>query len=295
MWNFSAGEAYSYLSSLRGEEERLQAWADVPPQPQQPLLGLSQLPSPFDPVPAPKFAPDEDKKRIAELVANIKKIADRHGFENAQHRLRLFEIKLGYLILFHEFIGEIRALREGLEHDIWDRLFYCYPKVAGQELIETQDKWKSVREKFPVTSSEIFAAVDCWALGQSTASVFRLMRTAEYGLRALARERRVKLPRKQVLEWADWRTVIDEINRKVQAIANKRRGPARDAALEFYRGALGSLEGFKDAYRNNVMHTRKSYTTAEALSVMHHVREFMNRLASKMDETGKKQIKWGIK
>jgi hypothetical protein len=80
----------------------------------------------------------------------------------------------------------------------------------------------------------------------------------------------------------------------VDEFANKKRGPARDDALEFYRGALGSFEGFKDAYRNNVMHARKSYNGPDALALMHHVRDFMTRLGSKIDEEAKTQIKWGI-
>jgi hypothetical protein len=68
-----------------------------------------------------------------------------------------------------------------------------------------------------------------------------------------------------------------------------------DAALAFYRGALGEFEGFKDAYRNNVMHARKSYNEHEALALLNHVRDFMERLAAKIDETAKKQIRWGVK
>jgi hypothetical protein len=95
--NFSVGEVYSYLSSLRREEDRLQAWADAPPQPQQLFEGLGglgqSLPNPFDPGPAPKFAPDEDKKRVSGLVDSIKKIADRHHFKFALHRIGMLRSK----------------------------------------------------------------------------------------------------------------------------------------------------------------------------------------------------------
>ncbi len=285
MMNFSVGELYSYLWSLRHEEEMLQGQAIMPAAlggfGSGGLLGTSAL--------------SGIKKRLSALIEKIKKIADRHKFELAQHRISRFDIKVRFPCALHEFIGDIRALREALEDDMWTRFFYCYPKVRGDELVEMGNNWKPVIENFAIARNDIFAAVDCWALDHGTASVFHLMRAAEHGLRALARERRVKLPRKQVLEWAVWRAVIDAIGKKVDLIANRKRGPAREAALEFYRGALGSLEGFKDAYRNNVMHTRKSYTAQEALAVMHHVREFMNRLASMIDETGKKQIKWGIR
>jgi hypothetical protein len=62
--------------------------------------------------------------------------------------------------------------------------------------------------------------------------------------------------------------------------------------LEFYRGALGEFEAFKDTYRNNVMHVRKDYDEPQALSVMNHVREFI--LAAKIDEHPK-AIRWGLR
>jgi hypothetical protein len=161
--------------------------------------------------------------------------------------------------------------------------------------LKFEDDWKLIGDRFPLAKIDAHEAVDCWASGHSTASVFHLMRTAECGLRALARERRVRLPRKQVLEWADWHNIIEGIRAKVNLLANRRRGPNRDAALEFYRGALASFEGFKDAYRNNVMHARKSYTETEANALREHVRHFMGRLAEKLDETRKQQIKWGIR
>ena len=75
----------------------------------------------------------------------------------------------------------------------------------------------------------------------------------------------------------------------------RKRGPARDTALEFYRGALGQFEAFKDEFRNNVMHSRKHYNEHQSVQVLNHVTAFMERRAAKMDETGKKQIRWGIR
>jgi hypothetical protein len=43
------------------------------------------------------------------------------------------------------------------------------------------------------------------------------------------------------------------------------------------------------------MHARKSYNEHEALALLNHVRDFMERLAAKIDETAKKQIRWGVK
>ena len=118
------------------------------------------------------------------------------------------------------------------------------------------------------------------------------MRVAEIGLRAFARKLRVSVPKKKgPLEWQDWHTILRAIAHKIDERASKPRGAAKDAAMEFYRGAMCHFESFKDVYRNNVMHTRKHYDTATAASVLSHVREFMERLATKVQEKPKKASK----
>jgi hypothetical protein len=149
-----------------------------------------------------------------------------------------------------------------------------------------------VLANFGEARDDLLEAARCYALDRNTACVFHLMRVAENGLRALARERRVKLPKKKLLEWAQWNDIIVELTKSADALANRKAGPARDEAVEFYRGAIGQFQGFKDAYRNHVMHARKGYDSHQAASVLFHVRDFMNRLALKTDQRGKR-IKWG--
>jgi hypothetical protein len=229
------------------------------------------------------------KERLSGMLKFAGEIAGQIESSAARHRINLFSKKLG-AISIPDLKAEIAALREAIEGDLQYRYFYYYPQNKAVVLLKVTEDWKAILDKFGSANREVFAAVDLWALGHDTASVFHLMRIAEHGLRALARERRVKIP-KRPLEWADWQNIIDGIQKKADAIARRRRGPRRGAALEFYRGALTSFEGFKDAYRNDVMHTRKSYTEPEATAIRDHVHHFMNRLAEKTDETGK-TINW---
>ncbi len=120
------------------------------------------------------------------------------------------------------------------------------------------------------------------------------MRIAEVGLRALAKERRIKLPKKP-LEWANWQDIINAIRTEVKRIANAEAGPKRDAALNFYQGALGEFEAFKDVYRNQVMHVREMYEEEAALHTLNHVREFMRRLSNKIGEDPLLKLKWGLR
>jgi hypothetical protein len=53
---------------------------------------------------------------------------------------------------------------------------------------------------------------------------------------------------------------------------------------------MGEFEAFKDVYRNNVMHVRKSYDEHQAASVLLHVREFMDRLSAKISENTKNKL-----
>src|SRR6266576_6774055 len=63
-------------------------------------------------------------------------------------------------------------------------------------------------------------------------------------------------------------------------------GREKDELLEFYRGAIGEFQGFKDAYRNFIMHMRErgDYDEDEARSLITRVAHFMTRLGNKIDE-----------
>lgn len=66
----------------------------------------------------------------------------------------------------------------------------------------------------------------------------------------------------------------------------------KDKATNVYRGASGELTGFRDEYRNHVMHTRKTYYEPEASTVLSKVRDFMTRMSPVLNENPKHAIKW---
>jgi hypothetical protein len=124
-----------------------------------------------------------------------------------------------------------------------------------------------------------------WALWnlleQDTASVFHLMRAAEFGLRALARKLRVKITHKGKncpIEYGDWEKVITEIKNKIASSRTLPAGSKRQAKLEFYSDAADHCVFMKDIWRNNVSHTRRTYSDPEALAVLSRVKGFMDFL-----------------
>jgi hypothetical protein len=122
------------------------------------------------------------------------------------------------------------------------------------------------------------------------------MRTAEYGLRALARERRVILPKGKPIEWATWHDILTQIDASVNGKEGigktAKAGPGKDEALGFYNGAMGHFHAFKDKYRNMVMHVRERYEELQAEIALNHVRDFMNGLSLKVNEKTQRPIRW---
>jgi len=186
-----------------------------------------------------------------------------------------------------------RALRDAIQTELKGYLFYIYPKNRSAVFRSWKDDWKVAVAAFPDIQWDVYAATDCYALQHHTASVFHSMRVAEIGLRALARERRIKLPKSKAVEWATWQEIIKALDDEIKLIAGTWKiGKAKDAALAFYSGARADVNGFKDEYRNLVMHVRADYDEFQALRALTLVREFMKRIADRIDHKHQR-IKWG--
>jgi hypothetical protein len=135
-------------------------------------------------------------------------------------------------------------------------------------------------------NSEIKAAGNCIAVDLHTAAVFHLMRVAEYGLRALANHLQVAIAPDD-LEYKEWNAIIDQIEVTLKERGRSPQGTAKIKAeeRELYSGLATDLRGFKDVFRNSVMHTRDTYKASEAEGVYDRVRDFMVRLASRVSLT----------
>jgi hypothetical protein len=172
--------------------------------------------------------------------------------------------------------------------------YYQYPKQKGVKLASWKEDWIKSLAAFPAIEREVFDATDCYSLGHNTASVFHSMRIAEQGLRSLAKERRIRLPKNKPVEWGTWQDIIKALDDEIKIVGSKRAGAAKDAALEFYSGARADLNGFKDEYRNLVMHVREAYDQHQALRALTNVNGFMGRLATKIDHKHHR-IRWGLR
>jgi hypothetical protein len=147
-----------------------------------------------------------------------------------------------------------------------------------------------VAKKFPEASKEIVAAGTCYAAACYSACVFHLMRAVELGARSMVnslkvRQHLIRGGHSMPVELCDWGTLIAALDKGVAALATgTRTSKSRKNKFEFYNHAVGSFRNFKDAWRNNVSHMRKSYGQSEAKDVLENTRQFMKHLATKLKE-----------
>lgn len=240
---------------------------------------------------------EHDIKRVTGMLTYGQRECKRLGLEASDYRIDLIFQKLRVPPSFADYGALLNTLDETISGELRFLYFYHYPKRQAEAVLQFQPTWEPVIAKFRSCEEDARAAVDCWALGHGTASVFHSMRVAEKGLHALARERRVALPKGRPLEYGEWGAVIDGLATKALELANKpaRYGQKREAAVSFYRGCIGELEAFRDVYRNPVSHTRRRFDAPQAESVLSHVRGFMTRLSEKLGEDDRRQIAWGIR
>jgi hypothetical protein len=115
---------------------------------------------------------------------------------------------------------------------------------------------------FPEAQADIKESGNCLAAELYTGAVFYLMRTAEHGLRALARKVKVTLTHKgkpQPIDTATWEKVIAGVKAKLSRAHTMRFGPDRSEKIRFYSDLADRCSFVKDLYRNDVMHSRARF------------------------------------
>jgi hypothetical protein len=185
------------------------------------------------------------------------------------------------------FAAEMRSLEGDLASDMMDCIFVQVVKDASPFFENPELLGPGVLQGFPTCREDIVSAGNCIAVGLGTAAVFHLMRIAEMGLRAFARSlglTRVVADKRRgksvPMEYAQWEKILNQLGEKIDSkIARTKPGPSKQKLQEFYYSALNEISSFKDAWRNHVMHVRRTYSLEDAAAVTAHVRRFMESLA----------------
>jgi hypothetical protein len=142
----------------------------------------------------------------------------------------------------------------------------------------------------------------CLIAGVWTAAIFHMMRVVEWGVRALGEDLgvrkireavRVKVsiaPQRKVkkqpayklkpIDHCTWEMIQGHLRKKADGRLGKLRpGPSKDQKQAFYATVFQSFHGFRDAWRNHVMHSREVFKEEDAIRVLGYVEDFMKTLA----------------
>jgi HEPN domain-containing protein len=146
----------------------------------------------------------------------------------------------------------------------------CFLQLSSSEaaMYECSEPFGSeVAATFPEVSYDIEEATKCLGLGRTTATVFHLMRSMECAVQLLAGQLGISNIERE------WGKLLADMKTKVEAMP---KGSDRDAWSE----NMTLLYHVKQAWRNDVMHPRATYTEEQAKEIHDAVRSFMRNLAA---------------
>lgn len=169
-------------------------------------------------------------------------------------------------------IGEIAAISNSLAEVLNDEVneveLYCLSRGSGRfyspgaPLFGTE-----VDARIDDASDDISEAGKCFAVGRYTASVFHLMRAMEAAVKMLCVEVGISNVDRE------WGKLLSDIAKAIEPMP---KGAKRDE----WSAVHANLYHVKQAWRNNTMHPKRTYTEEEAREVFEAVKAFMRHLAT---------------
>jgi hypothetical protein len=228
------------------------------------------------------------------VIKDVIEFCDLHKFETCSDVAQLALMQLESDTRTSIIESEFRHVGHMFARDVNKRKFLLV--TSGLDGYVDTQKWigETVYENFPSARYDIKEAGNCIAVECSTAAVFHLMRVAEIGLRSLAFDRNIAIPKDVPIPLATWDQIIIELEKAECAIQQYPKTVARESQFEFYHGANMEFKRFKNLFRNRVVHVRENYDQVQALGAMWHVQTFMRILAGKLREGERTPEIWSV-
>ncbi|MBN8832728.1 MAG: hypothetical protein J0G94_19425, partial [Sphingomonadales bacterium] len=206
-------------------------------------------------------------KRLG-LPVSMKLIGRRLGYEDNLPKTRL------------EFATIVEVLKDELE----SKLFLFVPQERASHWEKDNLLSDNAKAKFPKAVAELRSAGNAYAAALAEGSIYYSMRALEHGLHALADNVGKKF------DVQNWQNIINEIESQLEdwrknGIPGMDKA-TKDARLQFLSEAAKEFAYFKDGWRNYVAHAKVPYTENQALTVLNHVTDFIERLSDQMAEKG---------
>jgi hypothetical protein len=232
----------------------------------------------------------EHVENLASIVGALSDLCSDAGFKNAFDTIAT-TIRWGGSgnCKYEANQSEITHVIEAMQSELMARRFFHLAPEQAKYFNRSKPFGDSVDTAFPSARSDIREAANCIATDRSTAAVFHLMRTVEWGLRALCAEvglRQVAQKKSGShipLRWAEWGTLLEQLHSRVDERLNRlKRGHLKQSEQQFYYPVLQDIRGIRDAWRNHVMHTRADYSWVESTAIFEHVRRIMTTIAARL-------------
>ncbi len=216
---------------------------------------------------------DDALKALGDSVADVADEADRMGLRSTrQQAQRIMQYVCNDKwqkttgVLQSELRRLLGELHQRMADELADRQFLCLPPENIHLYKQSSPPFgQAVDDAFPLCAEDISEASKCLALGRSTATVFHLMRAMEGAVAALSTKLNIPNPDRE------WGKLLSDITAKIEAMP---KGALRDLWSE----SRTHLYHVKQAWRNNTMHPKQTYTPAEAKGIYEAVKVFMNHL-----------------
>jgi hypothetical protein len=207
-------------------------------------------------------------------------------------QMRLDLVSKSNLPTYESVNQALHELKMAFLNALAERKFVMIEKQKSEFFEQKKLFGQAVYDAFSSARTEIKSAGNCLAMNENTAAVFHLMRAAELGMRALARRLYVVL-KKNPIDSGGWDEIIKGIKietdkrwEKYKIHPPKTKLGKRKLVefLKFCEVARDELNVFKEIWRNNTMHAGLPYNEHEAHGVFIRVRDFMQRLSTKVSE-----------
>lgn len=238
----------------------------------------------------------EQLQRFMDFLQENRKVCDDTELSSTSSKIALIHSHIEHSageVDFSSLTADCRNIRDVLMTELWNRKFAQIPERYA-DYVENEALFGSaVKASFPSAREDIKQAGNCLAVECGTAAVFHLMRAVEWGLRALCRDlgiirvlkSRKGKPRYTPLAWTEWGPMLEEAHDRIEKkMLRLPAGKRKQEAQEFYFTLLRDIRGFKEAFRNHVMHTRVEYSPKQADAVLDHVRRYMTLLSARVKE-----------
>ncbi len=238
------------LADFIGEVQRFK-----PTQPRNALIALGQMPE------------EQFNKIMLAYLPALQTLSEVIPLQSVQPQLKRIERKMSRGHTQDEIVVLLGELSNRLRDDLDQQWFFHVRPENVDSYRSTTPFGQPVFDGFKPARSDIEAASKCLALAQNTACVFHLMRAMESIVKQLCETLGV-----EEVE-VEWGPLLGSLKPKIEAM---KKDEKRKKWLEVH----SLLYNVKEAWRNETMHPKASYSDEEAAEIYTAVKAFTKSFVS---------------